>query len=74
MKVEINAVPMSALDDMQEVLRILADPKKINSLSRKGAFAIRKDFIKGIQVAINLIDFYKKGEAGWTNFLKDLGL
>lgn len=65
MKVEINAVPVSALDDLPKVLRILADPKKINSLSRKGAFAIRKDFIKGIQVAIDVIEMYKKGNEKW---------
>lgn len=70
MKIEIDAVPVSTLDDIQNTLRVLSNPCK-SALARKGAFGIRKEFIKGIQVAIDVIEVYKKGnELTWTDFSK----
>jgi len=68
MKVEIDAVPVSTLDDIQKTIRNVNH----DFFQREwGDERLRKGINKGIEVALDIIDFYKKGnELGWTEFLK----
>jgi len=71
MKVEIDAVPVSTLDDIQKTIRNVNH----DFFHREwGDARFRKGINKGIEVALDVIEFYKKGnELEWTEFLKWLG-
>ena len=64
MKITIEAVPVETLDDIQKTLGELIEPIH-GFLFRTTKGNYRKGIIKGISIALDVIELYKGGEK-WT--------